>query len=100
MKGNKILIAGLVLAGVGTALFFVLKKSKEKSKKEFILLTFEEKGVNDDEYSNISYALDKMSSEELGVVYEFMVFISNEESAPQSLQNKASRIFDRYYFPK
>jgi hypothetical protein len=100
MKGTKILISGLVLAGVGTALFFVLKKSKDKSKKEFILSVYEKEGIDDDEYGIVSDGLDKMTSDELDAVYDFMVYVSNNEEEPQSVEHRASKVFDKYNFPK
>jgi hypothetical protein len=100
MKGSKIIVIGLVLAGVGTALFFILKKSGGKSKKEFILSTFKEKGIDDVEYSNVSYGLDKMSSDELDAVYDFMVLVSKNEEKPKSVEDKASKVFNKYNFPR
>jgi hypothetical protein len=106
MKGSKIIIASLVLAGVGTALFFILKKSKEKSKKEFILSVFEDSKVTDAEYSNIKDGLEKMDSTELGVMYDFMLIHSEHikgrtnKEIPQDLAIEVEKIFDKYNFPK
>lgn len=106
MKASTVIIGGLVLVGLGTAIFFILKKSKEKSKKEFILSVFEDGKVTDSEYSNIKDGLEKMNSTELGVMYDYMLFhserikVNTNKEIPQDLAVEASKVFDKYNFPK
>ena len=97
MKGTKIIIAGLVLAGLVTATFFILKKSKEKSKKEFILSVFKDK--TEESKFDLSDALSKMSSQELNIMNEFTLLNSEAKEVSEDLQKKALEVFTKYNLP-
>ena len=97
MKGSKIIVIGLVLAGVGTALFFMLKKSGEKSKKEFILSVFKDK--TEESKVNLSDALSKMSSQELNLMNEFALLTSEAKEVSDDLYKKVSEVLTKYNLP-
>ena len=97
MKGSKIIVIGLVLAGVGTALFFMLKKSGEKSKKEFILSVFKDK--TEESKVNLSDALSKMSSQELNLMNEFALLTSEAKEVSDDLDKKVREVLTKYNLP-
>lgn len=94
MKASTLIVGGLVLAGLGTATFFILKKSKEKSKKDFVFSIF--KGETDESKDNLSNALKKMSSQELNILYEFALLTSQAKAISDDLQKKSLEVFTKY----
>ena len=97
MKASKLIIGGLVLAGLGTATFFILKKSKEKSKKEFVLSVFKDK--TEESKVALNDALSKMSSQELNIMNEFALLTSEAKEVSDDLQKKALEVFTKYNLP-
>jgi hypothetical protein len=97
MKASTLIIGGLVLAGVGTALFFMLKKSGEKSKKEFILSVFKDK--TEESKVNLSDALSKMSSQELNLMNEFALLTSEAKEVSDDLDKKVREVLTKYNLP-
>ena len=94
MKASTLIIGGLVLAGLGTATFFILKKSGDKSKRDFIISQSE---ITDEEAKkNLISSLDKMSSAELKVFYDFLKLQSSGAEVSNDVAKKASEIAVKY----
>ena len=97
MKASTLIIGGLVLAGLGTATFFILKKSKEKSKKESILSVFKDK--TQESKVDLSDALSKMSSQELNLMNEFALLTSEAKEVSDDLDKKVREVLTKYNLP-
>ena len=94
MKVNKLIIGGIVLACISTALFLFLKKSKNKSKKDFILSV--SKITDADAKNNFIESLDKMNDEDLKVFYDFLKLQSSGAEVSNDVVKKASEIAVKY----
>lgn len=97
MNRNKLIIGGLILAGIGTALFFFFKKSEDKSKKDFIISEYK---VDSEEQKNaLISALDKISKEDLNIFYDFVKSQSNGGEIDIPLLTKATDIAEKNGIP-